>query len=300
MSQIDDVPGWIARATDGPGAPDAERKPVLDGRGLRNFNLIAGVFILGLMAVLAICASWIAPGDPQAMAGDALIWPFQDTAHPFGTDELGRDILAGVLHGARISLTVGLAAAAISLLFGVAIGATAGYFGGFVDDLIVRFIEIFQTIPAFVMLMVLLAIATPSVETVIIGIAMTSWETIARIVRSEFRTLRERDFAQAARSVGYGHLRIMLREIFPNALPPIVVSTSVMVASAILTESALSFMGLGDSNVITWGSMIGDGRNLLRTAWYVSAIPGAFIVATVLALNLIGDGLNDILDPRHK
>ncbi|MUO43024.1 ABC transporter permease [Agrobacterium vitis] len=299
MSKLDDVPRWIARASDGPGAAGLERPFAKSMRSL-NLSFAIGLAILAVMALLAIAAPWLRPGDPQGMAGQPLLWPLADSAHPLGTDQLGRDILAGVLHGARISLTIGVAAAAISLAVGVAVGATAGYFGGLIDDLIVRFIEIFQTIPSFVTLMVLVAIATPSIETVIIGIALTSWETIARIVRSEFRALRERDFTQAARSVGYGHFRIILREIFPNALPPIIVSTSVMVASAILTESALSFMGLGDSNVVTWGSMIGDGRNLVRTAWYISAIPGAFIVLTVLALNLIGDGLNEILDPRRK
>lgn len=299
MSNFDDVPRWIARASDGPGAEGLEKPFARSVRSL-NVSFSIGLAILGVMALLAIAAPWLTPGDPQGMDAQPLLWPFTDSAYPLGTDQLGRDILTGVLHGARISLTIGLAAAAISLVVGVAVGATAGYFGGLIDDLIVRFIEIFQTIPSFVTLMVLVAIATPSIETVIIGIALTSWETIARIVRSEFRALRERDFTQAARSVGYGHLRIILQEIFPNALPPIIVSTSVMVASAILTESALSFMGLGDSNVVTWGSMIGDGRNLVRTAWYISAIPGVFIVLTVLALNLIGDGLNDLLDPRRK
>ena len=300
MSNGDDVPRWIARNSQGAGAGSTARRTRRHARALGNLNLMLGLAVLAVMAVLALAAPWLAPGDPQAMSGPPLLWPFSDAAFPLGTDELGRDMLTGVLHGARASLTVGLAAAAISLALGVTIGATGGYFGGLVDDLIVRVTEIFQTIPSFVLLMVLVAIATPSIETVILGIALTSWETIARIVRAEFRALRERDFTQAARSIGFGHLRILMREIFPNALPPIIVSTSVMVASAILTESALSFMGLGDTNVVTWGSMIGDGRSLVRTAWYISAIPGAFIVVTVLALNLIGDGLNDLLDPRRK
>lgn len=261
---------------------------------------IAGLLVLAIVVLAALLAPLIAPGNPQTMSGPSLLRPFTDPSFPLGTDALGRDLLASVLHGARVSLFVGIAAAAISLGVGIAIGSTAGYFGGWVDDLIVRTTEIFQTIPSFVMLLVLVALAEPSITTVIVGIALTSWDQMARIVRAEFRAIRERDYIMAARSAGYGNLHILWREILPNALPPIVVSASVMVASAILTESALSFMGLGDPNLITWGSMIGEGRSLIRTHWYASAIPGLCIVLTVLALNLIGDGINAALDPRRR
>ncbi len=213
---------------------------------------------------------------------------------------MGRDVLAGILHGARISLTVGIAATALGLSAGITIGAMAGYFGGIVDDLLVKFIEIFQTIPSFVLLVVLVAIAQPTTSTVTIAIAIVSWPTVARLTRAEFRAIREKDYVLAARSLGFGHARIIFREILPNALPPLIVTSSVMVASAILMESALSFMGLGDPNRVSWGSMIGAGRDVIRTAWYLTALPGLAIVFTVLALNLLGDGLNDALNPRFS
>ncbi|NTI78662.1 ABC transporter permease [Rhizobium rhizogenes] len=267
---------------------------------LRNPMAVAGIVILLSITIVAVLASVVAPGDPMAMAGTPLLWPGEDAAFPLGTDSLGRDVWAGIAHGARISLLVGVAATTLSFVLGVAIGATAGYFGGWIDDLIVRFIEIFQTIPGFVLLVVLVAFAQPSFLTVVLGIALVSWDTIARLTRAEFRSLREKDFVTAARSVGYSDGKIILREIIPNALPPLIVSTSIMVASAILMESALSFMGLADPNTATWGSMIGTGREMIRTHWYLTAIPGAFIVATVLSLNLIGDGLNDALNPRSR
>nr|WP_234894054.1 ABC transporter permease [Sinorhizobium meliloti] len=232
------------------------------------------------------------------MVGKPFLWPGQDPGFPLGTDSLGRDVLAGILHGSRISLFVGLMATALGLTFGVFVGAIAGYFGGWIDDLLVRLIEIFQTLPSFVLLVVLVAIVQPSATTVTLAIAVISWPTVARLTRAEFRAIREKDFVMAARSLGFGDGRIIFCEILPNALPPIIVTSSVMVATAILMESALSFMGLGDPNVVSWGSMIGTGRELVRTAWYLTALPGLAIVFTVLALNLIGDGLNDALNPR--
>jgi peptide/nickel transport system permease protein len=187
---------------------------------------------------------------------------------------------------------------ALGVSIGIVVGATAGYFGGRIDDALVRLVEIFQTTPSFLMLIVLVAIAEPRVESITVGIALVTWPTIARLVRAEFRSLREKDFVTAARGLGYGHLRIIFIEILPNALPPIIVTSSVIVASAILMESALSFMGLGDPNRISWGSMIGASRETLRTAWYLTAVPGVAIVLTVLALNMIGDALNDALNPR--
>ena len=198
----------------------------------------------------------------------------------------------------EFSLLVGVAAMLLGVAIGLGIGATAGYFGGWIDDALVKLIEVFQTVPNFILLVVLVAIAQPSVATVIGAIAAVTWPTAARLVRAEFRSLREKDFVMAARGLGFGHLRIIFLEILPNALPPLIVSSSVLVATAILMESALSFLGLSDPNVVSWGSMIGAGRELLRTAWYLSAIPGLAIVLTVLSLNLIGDALNDALNPR--
>ncbi|MBD9572338.1 ABC transporter permease [Ensifer sp. ENS08] len=265
---------------------------------LANPNALFGTAFLALVIAVALLAPVLYPDDPLSMVGKPFLWPGQDPAFPLGTDALGRDVLAGILHGSRISLFVGLMATALGLTFGVIVGAIAGYFGGWIDDLLVRLIEIFQTLPSFVLLVVLVAIVQSSASTVTLAIAVISWPTVARLTRAEFRAIREKDFVMAARSLGFGHGRIIFREILPNALPPIIVTSSVMVATAILMESALSFMGLGDPNVVSWGSMIGTGRELVRTAWYLTALPGLAIVFTVLALNLIGDGLNDALNPR--
>ncbi|EJL54234.1 ABC-type dipeptide/oligopeptide/nickel transport system, permease component [Rhizobium sp. CF122] len=267
---------------------------------LANYNALFGTAILLLVALSALFAPLLYPGDPLEMVARPFLWPGQNPAYPLGTDSMGRDVLAGIVHGARISLTVGLAATALGLTAGIAIGAVAGYFGGLVDDVLVKFIEIFQTIPSFVLLVVLVAIAQPTTATVTVAIAIVSWPTVARLTRAEFRAIREKDYVLAARSLGFGHARIIFREILPNALPPLIVTSSVMVASAILMESALSFMGLGDPNRVSWGSMIGAGRDVIRTAWYLTALPGLAIVFTVLALNLIGDGLNDALNPRFS
>jgi len=267
---------------------------------LANYNALFGTAILLLVALSALFAPLLYPGDPLEMVARPFLWPGQNPTYPLGTDSMGRDVLAGIVHGARISLTVGLAATALGLTAGIAIGAVAGYFGGLVDDVLVKFIEIFQTIPSFVLLVVLVAIAQPTTATVTGAIAIVSWPTVARLTRAEFRAIREKDYVLAARSLGFGHGRIIFREILPNALPPLIVTSSVMVASAILMESALSFMGLGDPNRVSWGSMIGAGRDVIRTAWYLTALPGLAIVFTVLALNLIGDGLNDALNPRFS
>jgi peptide/nickel transport system permease protein len=265
---------------------------------LRNPAAVVGVVFLASALAMALTAPWLYPEDPLSMVARPYLWPGQNPRYPLGTDSLGRDVAAGVVWGARISLLVGFSAMAIGVATGILVGSTAGYFGGWVDDLLVRVMEVFQTAPAFLLLIVLVAILSPSVDAVIFGIGVVTWPTIARLVRAEFRAIREKDFVTAARGLGYGHARIIFVEILPNALPPIIVTASVMVATAILMESALSFMGLGDPNQISWGSMIGSGREALRTAWFLTAIPGVAIVVTVLALNLIGDGLNDALNPR--
>lgn len=267
---------------------------------LRNPNALFGLVFLSLMVAAALIAPIAFPGDPLGMVGKPFLWPGQDAAFPLGTDSMGRNVLAGLFHGARISLFVGLTATALGLGVGITVGSLAGYFGGWVDDALVRIIEIFQTLPNFVLLVVLVAIAQPSATTVSVAIAIVSWPMVARLTRAEFRAIRQKDYVVAARSLGFRHPRIIFNEILPNALPPLIVTASVMVATAILMESALSFMGLGDPNVVSWGSMIGNGRELIRTAWYLTFLPGLAIVFTVLALNLIGDGLNDALNPRFS
>jgi peptide/nickel transport system permease protein len=265
----------------------------------RNPGAAVSLAILALVLGTALLAPVFYPGDPMSLAGKPFLWPGDDPAFPLGTDSLGRDVAAGLVWGSRVTLLVGFFAMALGIFAGLIAGALAGYLGGWTDTLIVKLIEIVQTPPNFVLLVVLVAIAQPTLATIVVAIAVVTWPTAARIVRSEFRQLRERDFVLAARSLGYGHLRIMAVEILPSALPPIIVTSSILLATAILMESALSFLGLGDPNVVTWGSMIGEGRPLLRSAWYLSAIPGLAIVVTVLALNLLGDALNDALNPRR-
>ena len=263
-----------------------------------NLGAATGGVLLLLILVAAITAPWVFPNDPLDMVGPPIQWPGQDPAFWLGTDTMGRDIAAGLAHGARVSLTVGVTAALLSLAIGIAVGASAGYFGGWVDAVLMRVTELLQTIPAFLLVVVIVAIGKPSVSVIALSIGVASWPVVARLVRAEFRTLRESEFVLAARSNGFGHAHIVLREILPNALPPVIVTTSVLVANAILMESALSFMHLGDPNVVSWGSMIGDAREMLRTAWYLAALPGLSIVLTVLSLNLLGDALNDAFNPR--
>ena len=254
--------------------------------------------LLLLILLAALTAPWVFPHDPLDMVGPPILWPGQDHEFWLGTDTMGRDVAAGLAHGARVSLTVGVTAALLSLVIGIAIGAAAGYFGGWVDVVLMRVTELLQTIPAFLLVVVIVAIARPSVTVIALSIGVASWPVVARLVRAEFRTLRESEFVQAARSLGFSHARIALLEILPNALPPVIVTTSVLVANAILMESALSFMNMGDPNAVSWGSMIGDAREMLRTAWYLAALPGVSIILTVLSLNLLGDALNDAFNPR--
>lgn len=300
-----ETPGWTN--IHAPDARSARAAQVEKRRGfrelrlfLKNPNAIFGLSVLLFMAASALTAPWFFPKDPLGMVGRPFLWPGDNPAFPLGTDSMGRDVLAGMMHGARISLYVGLLATALGLGVGIVVGALAGYFGGLTDRLLSRLIEVFQTLPSFVLVVVLVAITSPSATTITVSIAIVTWPTVARLTRAEFRSLRQKDFVMAARSLGYGHRHIIFAEILPNALPPIIVTSSVMVAGAILMESALSFMGLGDPNVVSWGSMIGSGREMIRTAWYLTALPGLAIVVTVLALNLIGDGLNDALNPRFS
>ncbi|NKJ46669.1 ABC transporter permease [Burkholderia sp. SG-MS1] len=275
------------------------------GRGvwralLCNPSALTGLVLLAAFIALAFGAGHLFPGDPLDMVAAPFEWPGTDPLYRLGTDSLGRDVAAGIAHGTRVSLLIGAAAAGIGLVIGTLVGAVGGFFGGVIDNVLVRVTELFQTIPSFLLVIVIVAIGRPSVTVIALAIGIASWPTVARIVRAEFRTLREADFVLAARSQGFSNARIIFGEILPNALPPVIVTASVMVASAILIESSLSFLGMGDPNVVSWGGMIGAGRDSLRTAWYLTAIPGAAIVIAVLALNLLGDGLNDALNPRLR
>lgn len=253
---------------------------------------------LAVVVLAGLLAPVLFPGDPMSIVAEPLLWPGTDPAHPLGTDSLGRDLLAALVHGARVSLQAGLLATAVGLAIGVTIGAVSGYFGGWVDALLSRVIELFQILPSFLTVVVIMAITQPSIAVLSLAIALVTWPTVARLTRTEFLSIREKDFIVAARGLGYGHARLIWSEILPNALPPIIVTASAMVASAILMESAISFLGLGDANVVSWGSMIGAGREYLRSAWYVCTVPGFAIMFTALSLNALADALNDVLNPR--
>ena len=261
---------------------------------------VLGLSVLLFVVVMALSANLWYPGDPLDMVGQPLLEPFQEWEFPLGTDALGRDLAAGIVHGARVSLLVGITAALVSVVVGTLIGALAGFFGGRVDRVLTWLIEIFQTTPSFLLVVVVVSITQSTVGIIAVVIGLTSWDTVARLVRAEFRALLGADFVLAARTVGYSTPWIISREILPNALPPIIITASVIVASAILTESSLSFLGVGDPNNISWGSMIGSGRDMLRSALYLTAIPGLVLVVTVFSLNLVGDALIRALNPRLR
>jgi peptide/nickel transport system permease protein len=269
------------------------------GRFIRNRAALAGLAVLVLVALMALAAPVLYPGDPWDMVAEPFLPP-GSPGYPAGTDMMGRDIAAGLFHGARVSLLIGLVATAVALLIGVAVGAVAGYFGGLADNALMRVTELFQTIPAFLFAIVLVAIFRPSVATVVLAIGVVSWPPVARLTRGEFLSLRGRDFVQACVAMGMGDARIIALHVLPNALAPIVVTGSLMVATAILTEAGLAFLGLSDPNVMSWGSIIGAGREVLRTAAWITALPGVAIMLTVLAINLVGEGLNDALNPRLR
>ena len=253
-----------------------------------NRGAVIGLVILTFVIAAAILAPILFPQSPWKMVQRPFLPPFTQDGLLLGTDALGRDVMAGLAHGAYVSLLVGLVSTIVALAIGVPVGAAAGYFAGRIDDALMRFTEFFQTIPSFALAIVLLAIFQPSLTFVIIAISIVSWPPVARLVRGEVLSLRTREFVEAASLSGLGNLQIITRHILPNALPPIIVLASLMVAQAILLESSLSFLGLGDPNIMSWGYMIGAARTVIRTAWWLSFLPGMAILLTVLALNLIG------------
>ncbi len=267
-------------------------------RFARNKGAVFGLVVLVGVIALAAFAHMLFPQSPWRMTGAPFQPPGAQPGHWLGTDTLGRDIAAGIAHGARVSILVGLVSTAVAVGIGVIAGAVAGYFGGLIDTAVMRFTEFFQTIPSVVLAIVLVAILQPSIESIIIAIAIVSWPPVARLVRGEFLTLRTREFVEAARVIGQSDTRIILTQILPNSLSPVIVTASLMVATAILLESAIAFLGLGDRNMMSWGYMIGAARTVIREAWWMSFFPGFAIFITVLAINLVGEGLNDALNPR--
>ena len=267
-------------------------------RFVRNRAAALGLLLFAAICGIAAAGPSLLPRDPFALAGSPFSPP--SAAFPLGTDMLGRDVLAGLIYGARTSLSIGFTSTALALLFGSIVGGLSGYYGGVVDDLLMRFTEIFQTIPVFIFAILLVAVLGPSTISVVAAIAIVSWAPVARLVRGEFLTMKRREFVEACVGLGMSDSRIILLHVLPNCLSPIVVTGSLMVSYAILTESALAFMGLSDSNVMSWGFMIGAGREFLHRDPWLCAIPGIAILLTVLSINLIGEGLNDALNPRLR
>lgn len=259
----------------------------------------AGLILLILIGLMALSAPLLFPNGPWAMVGRPYMWPSQGKAL-FGTDVLGRDMTAAVFWGSQISLMVGLVSASFALLLGITIGSIAGYFGGTTDTILMRLTDAVQTVPSFLFTIVIVAIVAPSIYSIVAAISVVSWPAVARLIRAEVLTIRKREFVQSCKVIGMSDARIILTQVIPNSLSPVIVIASVLVASAIITEAGLSFLGLGDPNVMSWGTMINLGRPSIRTTWYIALIPGGFVITTVLALNLLGDAINDAFNPHLR
>jgi peptide/nickel transport system permease protein len=274
--------------------------PSFHSRFFRHRPAVMGLIVLSIMIVMAASASFLFPEGPWTLAGRPLLWPGENPKFLLGTDMLGRDITAALFHGARVSLAIGVTATLAAIVIGTAIGSISAYYGGKLGSALMAVTETFQTAPPFVMAVVVVAAFKPSLTSIIVAISFVSWPAIAQLVRTQFMQLMTREFVQAGVVIGMSDARMILTQLLPNALTPIVVSGSLMIASAILLEAGLSFLGLGDPNVMSWGYVIGAGRDVLRTDWYITAIPGVAILLAVLAVNLVGEGLNDALNPRSR
>ncbi|HEU4521854.1 MAG TPA: ABC transporter permease [Thermoanaerobaculia bacterium] len=261
---------------------------------------MAALVVVGAVVIIAVAAPLVAPYEPDDIdLGRRLTAPGE--RHLFGTDDLGRDVLSRMIYGTRVSLTVGLLATALSLIFGSMLGALAGYYGGAADWIVSRLIELVLCFPFLLLVLAIVAFFQPSLWTILIALAITSWTTEARFVRAEFLRIRELEYAEAARASGARDPRIIFRHLLPNALAPVLVSASFGVASAILTESALSFLGFGVAlPTPSWGSILAVAEEYIEFAWWLAVFPGLAIFVTVAAFNLIGDRLRDVLDPRGE
>ena len=264
-----------------------------------NHAALAGLVILFVIAIGSIFGPFVYPIDPFDM-----VWaPFSppgEEGYLFGTDYLGRDLLAMVIHGARVSLIIGLSAAFVSIFIGVTVGALAGFYRGYIEEILMRVTEFFQVLPTLLFAMVIVALFGASLTMITIAIGVVSWTAVARITRSEFLRIRELEYVMASRASGVSNAKLMFGIILPNALPPIIVQSALMVGSAILFEAGLSFLGLTDPNVVSWGQVIGSNRQYILDASYTVTIPGIAIFVTVLAISLVGDGLNDALNPKLR
>ena len=265
----------------------------------RNPSAIAGMLMLGAVLLVALGGPWLMGADPFEIIAAPMTPPFSEDAL-LGTDYLGRDVLTTLVYGGRATLLVGAVAAFLSVGIGITLGAMAGYYGGRVDAVLMRVTEFFQVLPALLFAMVVVTLFSPTLLTITLAIGVVSWTGTARLTRAEFMKYRNLEFVRAERAIGAGHARIIWRVILPNALPPLIVSATLAIGSAILFEAALSFLGLGDQNRMSWGLMIGASRQYVLSCWWAVAFPGAAIFVTVLAVSLIGDGLNDALNPKLR
>lgn len=266
----------------------------------KNRLAVAGGAIVLLLFAVSLLAPWLAPYDPNAIDLKNVLQP-PSGGHLFGTDPLGRDVFSRMIWGAGISLKVGFVATGIAILIGTILGALAGYYGRWVDALIMRFVDIMLCFPTFFLILAVIAILEPSIWNIMIVIGLTGWMGVTRLVRADFIALKERDFVQAARGIGAGDLRIIFLHILPNAMASVLVTATLGVAGAILTESALSFLGIGvQPPTPSWGNILTAGKDNIDIAWWLSLYPGLAILVTVLGYNLLGEGIRDALDPRLR
>jgi peptide/nickel transport system permease protein len=263
-----------------------------------NKGAIVGLLLLSAIILAGLFGPVIYPGDPFEIVAQPLLKPGGTAT--LGTDYLGRDIFIGIVHGARPTLAIALSATLITATVGLTVGALAGFFGGKVDSLLMGMTEFFQVLPSLIFAMVVVAVFTPSLFSVIVAIGVTGWTGIARLARAEFLKLREREFVMGARAAGARDRTIIVRVILPNALPPLIIAMTLQIGICILFEAALSFLGLSDPDILTWGMMIGQSRDFFFQAWWAVSFPGLVILLTVLSIALIGDGLNDAYNPKLR
>jgi peptide/nickel transport system permease protein len=266
----------------------------------RNKMAMAGLaLVLGMFAV-SLAAPWLAPYDPGQIDLEAVLMP-PGSEHPLGTDTLGRDVLSRIIYGSRVSLKVGFVAVGLATLIGLIIGAMAGFYGGWVDFWLMRLVDLMLCFPSFFLILAVIAILEPSIWNIMVVIGLTGWMGVARLIRAEFLSLREREFVVAARALGASDVRLMVRHMLPNALAPVMVSATLGVAGAILTESALSFLGLGvQPPTPSCGNILTAGKDNIEIAWWLSFFPGLAILITVMSYNLLGEGIREAIDPRLK
>jgi peptide/nickel transport system permease protein len=261
---------------------------------------LCGGAVVSVLVLLAVLAPALAPWDPNRPDTHKIL-AAPSSSHWFGTDPLGRDVLSRVLYGSRVSLSVGFVSVGIAAAIGLLLGSAAGYYGGVVDNVVMRLVDLMLVFPRFFLLLAVLAFLKPSIWTIMTVIGVTGWMGVARLVRAEFLTLREREFVIWSESIGAGALRIIFRHILPNAIAPILVAMTLGIPAAILTEAGLSFLGLGvQPPYATWGNILNDGRDYIEIAWWLTLYPGLAILITVLSYNLVGEGIRDALDPRLR